>query len=123
VVLQFPLVAAGAGLLLVNALFADNAATRVLAHPAWYPLARVSYGTYLVHPYVLFWCITHLRGALGLDVVGAANLAALYAIVLGLSWAIASVLFVTVERPLLDLGARLAGRRPAPVCPSSPRTR
>jgi len=113
VVFQLPMVAAGAGLLLVNALFADNVATRVLAHRGWYPLARVSYGTYLVHPYVLFWAITRLRGPLGLDVVHAPNLLALYAVVLGLSWAVASVLFVGLERPLLDLGGRLAAR-PAP---------
>jgi peptidoglycan/LPS O-acetylase OafA/YrhL len=111
VVLQFPLMAAGTALLLVNGLFLDNPLSRFFAHRGWYPLARVSYGTYLIHPYVLFWAIRTASTRLGVEAVDAPVLALLFVTVLGLSAAVATLMFSVLERPLLDLGARLA-RRP-----------
>jgi peptidoglycan/LPS O-acetylase OafA/YrhL len=74
-------------------------------------VARVSYGTYLIHPFVLFWVLTRVRTHLGLEEIHAWSLGGIFALVLGLSLVIASLMFVLVERPLLDLGHRLG--RPA----------
>ena len=60
VVGQFAVAAWASGLLLVNGLARRDRFTAILAHPVWYPVARVSYGMYLIHPFVLaalmsFW--------------------------------------------------------------------
>ena len=51
------MIALGTSFLVANGLFLDNGTTRLLAHRFWYPCARVSYGIYLTHPYVLFWLL------------------------------------------------------------------
>jgi peptidoglycan/LPS O-acetylase OafA/YrhL len=108
---QLFVTAAGAALLLVNGLYRNDVMTRFLGHPLWYPLARVSYGTYLIHPFVLFWCLDQFRRHLPLGEIHAWSLALIYTAVLALSLALASTMFLAVERPLLDWGHRL-GRRP-----------
>ncbi len=108
---QLFVIAVGTGLVLANGLFLDNWLTRFLGHPLWYPVARVSYGTYLIHPFVLFWVLTRVRVHTPLQEIHAWSLASIFVLVLGTSLAIASAMFVIVERPLLDLGHRL-GRAP-----------
>jgi peptidoglycan/LPS O-acetylase OafA/YrhL len=102
--------ALGSGLLLINGLFLDNPVARFFRLPFWYPLARVSYGTYLIHPFVLFWWITFFRTDLHLRQIGAASLFGLYALVMGISTLLACIMFLVMERPLLDLGVRITKR-------------
>lgn len=113
VVWQFLFMAVAAGLVLVNNLYLRNRLTRFFAHPFWYPLSRVSYGSYLVHPFVIFGLL-----ALGLGPRGVPGFALFSTLVLVVATLLAALLFVLVERPLLDLGVRLARRvdeRVAPV--------
>jgi peptidoglycan/LPS O-acetylase OafA/YrhL len=112
-VVQLFVLAVGGGLLIVNGLVADNAATRALAHPWWRPVARLSYGMYLVHPFAIFW-VYSLCPALG---AGARTdvlcLLAYAALSFAVAFAAAFVLFFAVERPMLELGARLTRRQGA----------
>jgi peptidoglycan/LPS O-acetylase OafA/YrhL len=110
VVWQFLLLATGSGLLLVNGLFLDNRATRFFAHRLWYPLARISYGTYLVHPFVLFLLLSLYARFAPIPEIGPAGLVALSLLVMSLASAVAAVMFVVLERPLLDFGAKLSQR-------------
>jgi peptidoglycan/LPS O-acetylase OafA/YrhL len=107
---QFSALALGGALLILNGVALDNAVTRALAHPAWYPLARVSYGMYLIHPFVLFAVLTLLARWVLPNQVGAPLLGAFSAVVLAATWLGASLMFVLFERPLLDLGARWSRR-------------
>jgi peptidoglycan/LPS O-acetylase OafA/YrhL len=109
-VLQLLALAVGGGLLVVNAVAADNAATRFLARPAWRPVARLSYGMYLVHPFVIFWVYALLPGVAG-RAAGSTVFLLLYAAAsFAAAFAAAFVLFFAVERPLVALGARLGAR-------------
>lgn len=112
IVWQFLVLAIGVGLVMVNLLFVQNGLTRFFAHRLWYPLARVSYGMYLVHPIVVVGCINFFQASAHPG--QASSLLLFFAATLCLSFLIASVLFLVVERPLLDLGARLAARPRVP---------
>jgi peptidoglycan/LPS O-acetylase OafA/YrhL len=110
VLAQFPLLAWGTACFVVHGVSTQGAAARLLSLRLLYPVARVSYGMYLVHPLVLFTLLSgpfrpivtqHERGLL---------LVALYAVTVVLSWLTAALLFVAFERPLLDFGARLSRR-------------
>ncbi len=108
VVFQFQWIAIGTGLIIINALFLDNRLTRLLAHRAWYPWARISYGMYLTHPYVLFW----LAGTTALfpkpTSLTPPQFMLLYVGVLLGSGLVAALSFVILERPMIDLGMRLS---------------
>ncbi len=131
IVLQFLVLAVGSSLLLLNGLFLGNRLTRFCAHPVWYPLARVSYGIYLIHLFPLFWVLRwwpHLGygpwGAIA-SLLGFTVVVALFTVL------IAAMLFLILERPLLDWGARLSRRympdsavvRTVPSTPSMAETR
>jgi peptidoglycan/LPS O-acetylase OafA/YrhL len=121
VVLQFLVLAVGATMLLMNGLFLGNRLTRFLAHPAWYPLARVSYGIYLIHVFLLIGVLQWWpRGRYG--TWGAlASLLGFTAVVTLLTTLCAALLFLILERPLLDWGTRLS-RRYGPEVPPRGRT-
>ncbi|MCA9511789.1 MAG: acyltransferase [Myxococcales bacterium] len=107
---QFPLLAFGTAALVAHVLHATSPVSRALAARALAPIARVSYGMYLVHPYVLFaWMSGPFSAMFRAPRMGpwVAALAAACALA---SWALAAAMFVALERPLLDLGARLAAR-------------
>jgi peptidoglycan/LPS O-acetylase OafA/YrhL len=111
VVWQFLVMAVGSGLLVLNGLFLPNAVTRILSHPVGYFLARVSYGTYLVHPFVLFALLGHFGRLEGpVLAMGGGAFALLCTLVFGIATIVASVLFVALERPLLDRGMVIAAR-------------
>jgi peptidoglycan/LPS O-acetylase OafA/YrhL len=110
IVWQFFVLALGVGFVLVSALFLDNPLTRFFAHPYWYPLARVSYGIYLVHPIVIFGCMPWFQAVLPNHPVRTPKVLGLYACAMAISFLVASTMFLLIERPLLDLGGRLGGR-------------
>lgn|GEM_PF-859222 len=123
VVAQFSVVAIGTGLLIVHALFREDAITRFFAHGAWYPLSRISYGTYLLHPFVLFGLMSAYFAAgrpnpLGEDALFAGLTLATFAV----TSLLAAAMFVAWERPFLDWGGRLADRerRPRAAAPDGP---
>ena len=110
VIAQFSLMAVGTGLVVVNCLFLPNAVTRFFAHPLWYPLARISYGTYLVHPFVLFGLLAlYLRSA-SLAELEPWQVVGLYVLVMAASSAIAGAMFLVLEAPMLRLGVRMSAR-------------
>jgi peptidoglycan/LPS O-acetylase OafA/YrhL len=104
VVLQFQVLAVGASLIILNGLFVDNGLSRFLSHRAWYPVARLSYGIFLVHPFVVYWLATDAYTGLPLGAFWFG------CVVLAVSSVVATLLFVTIEKPMLDHGRRL-GRR------------
>jgi peptidoglycan/LPS O-acetylase OafA/YrhL len=110
VVFQFLLMAVGTGLVMVNCLFLDNAVTRFFAHPVWYPLARISYGTYLVHPFVLFGFLALLLRDASLAELGAWDVVGLYVLVMAVSSLVAGLMFVLLEAPMLRRGIRISAR-------------
>jgi peptidoglycan/LPS O-acetylase OafA/YrhL len=55
VVLQFAVIGVSVGLMLLNCLYCQNGFTRLLGHRFWYPIARLSYGMYLVHLFAIIW--------------------------------------------------------------------
>jgi peptidoglycan/LPS O-acetylase OafA/YrhL len=108
VVWQFLVVALGTALLVLNGLFLDNRLSRVLAHRAWVPFARISYGTYLIHPFVIFaWLSAY--GLTPEQNLGAGGFALLSLATIAGSSLVAALSFSFVERPLLERGARAAG--------------
>jgi len=110
IVFQFPLLAWGTAALLVHGLHEQTWIRRALSARMWFPIARVSYGMYLIHPLVLFALLAGpFRVIFGHAHIGALWVA-LYAAVVLLSFAIAAAMFALFERPLLDLGGRLARR-------------
>ena len=107
VVWQFILMAVAAGLFVVNGLYLDNRATRFFAHPLWYPLSRVSYGSYLIHPFVLFALLSVHFALTGRLIVGVWPFAVFCVAVLTISNGLAAVMFMALERSMLDSGIRL----------------
>jgi peptidoglycan/LPS O-acetylase OafA/YrhL len=107
---QFLVIALGAALLIVNGLYLSNAATRLLSHWSLYPLARVSYGMYLLHPFVIFVLLDRqflVHGDLDRSVAG---LFPFYGEVMVLTSLAAAGLYLFVERPCLTLGTKLGGQ-------------
>jgi peptidoglycan/LPS O-acetylase OafA/YrhL len=102
VVLQFHVLAVGTSLIILNGLFVDNLLSRFLSHPGWYPLARLSYGIFLVHPFLVYWLVGPAKG---LVPPGAFWLGCGVLLVAG---AVATILFEVVERPMLDYGRRVS---------------
>lgn len=114
VVFQFFLVAVGAGLLVLNGLFLNNSVTRMLAHRAWYPWARVSYGIYLTHPFVLFLLMEWQWAFPDPTQLSPLRFLCLYASTMLGSGLLAATMFVCVERPLIDWGTRISLAIPSP---------
>ncbi len=110
VVGQFLLMAIGSGLLLLNGLYLDNPVSRFFAHRAWYPLARTSYGTYLLHPFVMFGLLTVFRGPVATGSLGLGGTVLLSIATLLVTSILTAAMFVLLERPMLDRGARLSQR-------------
>lgn len=108
VVWQFILMAVAAGLFVVNGLHLENRATRFFQHQLWYPLSRVSYGSYLIHPFVLFGLLSLYYATTGRIIVGVWPFVILCIAVLTISNTIAAVMFMVLERPMLDRGIRLS---------------
>jgi peptidoglycan/LPS O-acetylase OafA/YrhL len=107
---QFLVVSLGSGLLLLNGLFLENRVTRFFAHPAWYPFARISYGTFLIHPFILFALLTLYRGQYGAVSLGNGGMVYLTVGTYLVTSVVAAAMFMLLERPLLDTGARLGER-------------
>ncbi len=117
VVFQFLVMALGTGAVLLNCLVLSNRLTRFLALPVWYPLARISYGGYLVHPFVLFALLAFADARGSLDRLDGSWLIVLYLCVMAVSSVLAGIMFVAIEAPLLrigvDVSSRLRTARPA----------
>jgi peptidoglycan/LPS O-acetylase OafA/YrhL len=111
VVWQFLVLAVGTALVILNGLFLDNALSRFFAHRAWVPFARISYGTYLIHPFVIFAWLS-LYGLTPDQNLGPAGFAVLSLATIGGTSLVAGLLFSFFERPILERGAR---RREAPA--------
>jgi peptidoglycan/LPS O-acetylase OafA/YrhL len=110
VIFQFSLIALGTGLLVINGLFLNNGITRLLAHKAWFPWARVSYGMYLTHPFLLF-ILMHWQWAFPQpSALTPLRFALLYALTILSSGLLAAIMFVCLERPLIDWGVRFSNR-------------
>ena len=111
--------ALSAAFLIVNGLFLDNRVTRFFSHWSWYPVSRVSYGTFLIHSYVLFFLLKQgdLQNARDL---GSAGFFLLFSYVMAGSTHLAMVMFVTIEQPLIRLGARVSLRFRKPTIEASP---
>jgi peptidoglycan/LPS O-acetylase OafA/YrhL len=105
VVFQYFLVAFAIGLLIINGLFLDNRATRVLTNRKPYLISRVSYGIYLLHPYVLFYILDFglFENPAALEPL---QFVLLYTMTFAATTLVAAVMFVCIERPLIDLGVR-----------------
>jgi peptidoglycan/LPS O-acetylase OafA/YrhL len=110
VVWQFSVVSLGAGLLIANGLYLSNSATRLLSHWSLYPLARVSYGVYLLHPFVIFALLDRHFAVYGDFDRSVAGLFPFYAEVMVITSLVAAGLYLFLERPFLALGAKLGGR-------------
>jgi len=110
IVFQFFIMGLGTSLLVLNGLFLDNGLTRVLQHPRWYPVARISYGVYLIHPFVLFFLLHFYRQRVPTGDIGGGLLVVLYILVVALSSMLAVVMFEVLELPMLRLGARVSAR-------------
>ena len=114
VVFQFQLMALGCGLLILNGLFLDNVVTRFFAHPFWYPFARISYGTYLLHPYVLFWLIGSYAAFADPKAMGALGFLGFFVVVMLVTQLFAAASFLVVEQPLLNVAERVSAPRAPP---------
>jgi peptidoglycan/LPS O-acetylase OafA/YrhL len=113
VVFQYFLVAFAIGLLILNGLFLDNRATRIMTSHKPYLIARVSYGVYLLHPYLLFVILMWSGAFPHPSALTAPEFILLYALTLGSTTLLAAVMFVCFERPMIDLGARWTDHKKA----------
>ncbi len=105
VVWQFTAMAVGVALVMINALHLPNAVTRLHSHPAGYPVARVSHGMYLLHPFVIF-----AVRPLVLRTAGPAGFLLLVASAFAVTWTLAAAMFLAFERPMLEAGSAIARR-------------
>ena len=110
VVWQYFFVAIGSALVLLNGLYLENGFTRMLAWRGWIPLARMSYCTYLIQMYVIFfmlaWWPRGTHGPTGAIV----SFFAFSAVCMLLSSLFAGLIYLLLERPMLDKGGELARR-------------
>ena len=115
VIWQFFVVSMGSSLLILNGLFLDNRVTRFLGWRVWVPFARASYGQYLTHLFVVFWALGWWpRGPY--STAGAiASVFAFCLVVLAFAAALGATLYLLVERPFLDVGAKLARNYATPA--------
>ncbi len=109
VIAQFTIMAVGSALLITNCLFLENGFTRFMAHRSWFPAARVSYGTYLIHPYVLFVLLS-LMGTPSNDGFGGLWIAGLLVSVIVVSNLISACMYMLYESHMIEFGRKL-GRR------------
>ena len=109
VIFQFPVMAVGAALLITNTLFLKNGFTRFFEHPFWFPVARVSYSIFLNHMFVLYAVMEMPAFAPGRQ-MGYGRITAMGATVVAFSILCAAITYVTIERPLIDLGRRVSRR-------------
>jgi peptidoglycan/LPS O-acetylase OafA/YrhL len=108
VVLQFFVLALGSTLLIVNGLLLDNVAARVVSHPAWYPVARVSYGIYLVHLFAVLLLLAVWPGGAPTLAHSGIQIGIFAFCAAGMATAVAAALFLSVERPMLEWGVRIS---------------
>jgi len=101
--------ALGAALLMVNGLFLKNGFARFFAHPFWYPMARVSYGIYLTHTYVMF-SVLKVVGYSDAVTFGTWQFFALFVAVMFCTTLVATVLFLFFEAPMIELGRKWSRR-------------
>jgi peptidoglycan/LPS O-acetylase OafA/YrhL len=122
VVFQYFLVAFSIGLLIINGLFLNNGATRILTSHKPYLISRVSYGIYLLHPYVLFVILQWHSLFPNVSALEPWRFFLLYVMTFTATTCVAGIMFVCVERPLIDLGVRWTDRKPSavPVAASAP---
>jgi peptidoglycan/LPS O-acetylase OafA/YrhL len=121
VVWQFTVLATGIALLLLNGIFLDNWLTRLLSGRYWYPLARVSYGNYLIHPFVVIVVARLFWPEAGAQALGAGALLALIVLVMAVTTVLAAVMFLAVEAPILAWSAsKRPPGRPAATRPAGP---
>ena len=73
---------------------------RFLSHPCWEVLARLTYGAYIVHPIILAVAVYSITD---LPRYSPYKLAFDFVATWGLSYALAAVLFVTIERPFSNI--------------------
>jgi len=110
VIFQFFVLAMGCSFVLVSCLGEDNVVARLFAHRAWHPAARISYGLYLVHPFPLFGIVLLFDVQPGRLLTSLPRFLAFAGGVLSLSFLVAAALFIWLEDPLLQHGARLSSR-------------
>jgi peptidoglycan/LPS O-acetylase OafA/YrhL len=108
IVFQFLVMALSTGLILLNVLFIDNTLTRFFSHAFWYPLARISYGTYLLHLFVLFFLMQMYMNYYGDMNFTAATLFVFYFAVMALTSILAGIMFMVLESPMLSIGSKVA---------------
>ena len=99
-------------MVVTTCLFVDHPLARLLAHPSWYPIARVSYGMYLVHPFVILWLLSLRPGLPHRLLYSTLPLLLFEVVVLACTFAIASGLFLSIELPALRWGRRRTRRPP-----------
>jgi peptidoglycan/LPS O-acetylase OafA/YrhL len=76
----------------------------------WYPVARVSYGLYLLHPFALVGWISFWPGGQATLSTSALELAVFTLAAGATATLCATLMFLAVERPLLDAGTDLSRR-------------
>ena len=108
VIFQFSVLALGSTLLVLNGVTNDNLATRFLTLSFWRPLARLSYGIYLVHIFAILGLIAVWPHAAA-EVIRSSVELALFAVCAScVAIGVATVLFFAIERPMQALGVRLS---------------
>lgn len=110
VVFQYFLLAVGVGLVLVNGISSGNLLSRFLAHPFWYPFARLSYGIYLIHLFPLLFLLRIWPGGADGIAHSLPQLLAFAVATLGLTGLGAAVLFLGLELKMLERGRHLSAR-------------
>ena len=100
------------GGLLQRCLYQDGSWMRwVLSRRGFYPIARVSYGMYLIHPFLIAWIgeSAPLQALRGLDSPGLA-VAAVIAVNAAVAYAFALVMFALWEWPMMRLRGRVLAK-------------
>ena len=80
----------------------NSLTSRLLSHPAWYPIARVSYSMYLFHPVFLFASFYLLFGDAGFTHLSLWGLASLAVLGITLSFLFGIFTYYAVERWFIE---------------------
>jgi peptidoglycan/LPS O-acetylase OafA/YrhL len=111
IIFQYHLTALGTALVLMNLLYLEgNWLSRLLSHRAFYPWARVSYGMYLLHTYILLMLLEYTNIVSNVTSMSPIEFLTFYAVTAIATFAVSLVMFLCLEQPLMSWGAAYSKR-------------
>ncbi|HUT78197.1 MAG TPA: acyltransferase, partial [Polyangia bacterium] len=108
---QYSVATIGGAALVLHALYVDGVLARFLGSRFFVPFARVSYGTYLLHLFVIAVIVTAVKQLGPIDYISVPRMFGVYLAAQVMAPAVAAVMFLGLELPLQRIGRRISSPR------------